>query len=251
MDVSGSGTTKIELDGQNALDSSGSERAGLHKQTPGTLIITDETDDNGNKITAPKSGTSGSLTAKGGRTNGSAGIGGNTGESTGNITIEGYATVDATGGGYAAGIGGGGPDNGFSGSAYNITIQGHSNVTASAFNGAAIGGGGGLPGDYGGSAKGIVICDHATVVAKSTGTYGASGYGAAIGAAGYKGVNAEAEVTIGTEGATADDEDVNIIATGFYGSAIGNGAKKTKVTIQGHSTIKTDQLSKVNSTGSK
>ena len=239
MDVSGSGKTKIELDGQNALDSSSSERAGLHKNTAGTLIITDETDDNGNKITAPKSGTSGSLIAKGGRTNGSAGIGGNTGESTGNITIEGYATVDATGGGYAAGIGGGGPDNGFSGSAYNITIQGHSNVTASAFNGAAIGGGGGLPGDYGGSAKGIVICDHATVVAKSTGTYGASGYGAAIGAAGYKGVNAEAEVTIGTEGATADDEDVNIIATGFYGSAIGNGKTYTKVTIQGHSTIKT------------
>ena len=141
MDVSGGGTTKIELDGQNALDSSSSERAGLHKQVPGKLIITDETDDNGNKITAPKSGTSGSLTAKGGGTNGSAGIGGSTGESTGNIIIEGYATVDATGGGVAAGIGGGGSHNGFSGSAYNITIQGHSKVTASAYDGAAIGSG--------------------------------------------------------------------------------------------------------------
>ena len=141
MDVSGGGTTKIELDGQNALDSSSSERAGLHKQVPGKLIITDETDDRGNKITAPKSGTSGSLTAKGGGSNGSAGIGGSTGESTGNIIIEGYATVDATGGGSAAGIGGGGSHNGFSGSAYNITIQGHSKVTASAYNGAAIGSG--------------------------------------------------------------------------------------------------------------
>ena len=239
MDVSGGGTTKIELDGQNALDSSSSERAGLHKQVPGKLIITDETDDNGNKITAPKSGTSGSLTAKGGGTNGSAGIGGSVGESTGNIIIEGYAAVDATGGGSAAGIGGGGSDNGFSGSAYNITIQGHSKVTASAYNGAAIGSGSAFGGDYGGSATGIVIRDHATVVAKSTGVYGASGYGAAIGAAGYSGKNTKAEVTIGTPGATTEDEDVNIIATGFYGSAIGNGAKDTKVTIQGHATIQT------------
>ena len=239
MDVSGGGTTKIELDGQNALDSSSSERAGLHKQVPGKLIITDETDDRGNKITATKSGTSGSLTAKGGGTNGSAGIGGSVGESTGNIIIEGYATVDATGGGSAAGIGGGGSDNGFSGSAYNITIQGHSKVTASAYNGAAIGSGSAFGGDYGGSATGIVIRDHATVVAKSTGVYGASGYGAAIGAAGYSGKNTEAEVTIGTPGATTEDEDVNIIATGFYGSAIGNGAKDTKVTIQGHATIQT------------
>ena len=239
MDVSGGGTTKIELDGQNALDSSSSERAGLHKQVPGKLIITDETDDNGNKITAPKSGTSGSLTVKGGGTNGSAGIGGSTGESTGNIIIEGYATVDATGGGVAAGIGGGGSHNGFSGSAYNITIQGHSKVTASAYDGAAIGSGSAFGGDYGGSATGIVIRDHATVVAKSTGVYGASGYGAAIGAAGHGGKNTKAEVTIGTPGATAEDEDVNIIATGFYGSAIGNGAKDTKVTIQGHATIQT------------
>ena len=239
MDVSGGGTTKVELDGQNALDSSSSERAGLHKQVPGKLIITDETDDNGNKITAPKSGTSGSLTAKGGGTNGSAGIGGSTGESTGNIIIEGYATVDATGGGVAAGIGGGGSHNGFSGSAYNITIQGHSKVTASAYDGAAIGSGSAFGGDYGGSATGIVIRDHATVVAKSTGVYGASGYGAAIGAAGHGGKNTKAEVTIGTPGATAEDEDVNIIATGFYGSAIGNGAKDTKVTIQGHATIQT------------
>ena len=239
MDVSGDGKTKIELDGQNALDSSSSERAGLHKQVPGKLIITDETDDNGNKITAPKSGTSGSLTAKGGGTNGSAGIGGSVGESTGNIIIEGYATVDVTGGGSAAGIGGGGSDNGFSGSAYNITIQGHSKVTASAYNGAAIGSGSAFGGDYGGSATGIVIRDHATVVAKSTGVYGASGYGAAIGAAGYSGKNTKAEVTIGTPGATTEDEDVNIIATGFYGSAIGNGAKDTKVTIQGHATIQT------------
>jgi hypothetical protein len=258
MDVSGGGKTKIELDGQNALDSSAtSYQAGLRKQGEGTLTITDETDDTGNQITAPKSGDSGSLTAKGGGSNdaagigkaiGGAGIGGKIGESTKNIIIEGYATVDAAGGGRGAGIGGGGgtADHGsgsVSGDAENIIIQGHSKVTATAQNGAAIGGGSTLwskNGCYvGGSAKGIVIRDHATVVAKGSGISGFTGYGAAIGAAGGSGNNTEAEVTIGTPGATVEQEDVHVTATGLYGSAIGNGAKDTKVTIQGHVTIQT------------
>ena len=238
MDVSGGGTTKVELDGQNVLDGSESwYQAGLRKQGEGTLIITDETDDEGKKITTPKSelDTSGSLIAKGSGSNGAAGIGGNTGESTKNITIEGYATVDATGNGNAAGIGGGGGTAGHvSGDAENIIIRGHSKVTATAGNGAAIGGGSanGSGNDYsGGSAKGIVICDHATVVAKN------NGYGAAIGAAGGSGNHTEAVVTIGTAGAT--EEDVQVIATGSNGSAIGNGRVKTEVTIQGHATVQT------------
>ena len=241
MDVSGGGTTKIELDGQNALDSSSSERAGLHKQIPGKLIITDETDDRGNEITAPKLDDSGSMTAKGGGSNGSAGIGGSTGESTGNIIIEGYATVDAAGSGSGAGIGGGGSLGGRSGNAEKITIQGHSKVTATATVGAAIGGGGASWGNtyYGGSAKGIVIRDHATVVANGGSRDGGSGWGAAIGAAGDHAQDTEAEVTIGTAGATAEKEDVHVTATGFCGSAIGNGVVNTTVTIQGHATIRT------------
>ena len=271
MDVSGDGTTKVELDGQNVLDSSSSYQAGLRKQGEGTLIITDETDDEGKKITTPKSESdiSGSLTAKGAGGKGAAGIGGNNGESTKNITIEGYATVDATGGGYGAGIGGGGyygeekpgdAENiiiqgyatvdatgdgggagiggGFAGNAKNIIIRGHSKVKATARDGAAIGGGSaGWGSYYGGSAKGIVICDHATVAARSD-----MGYGAAIGAAGDNGKDTEAEVTIGTAGATAEQEDVHVTATGFCGSAIGNGAKDTKVTIQGHSTIRMESI---------
>ena len=271
MDVSGDGTTKVELDGQNVLDSYRTQypagyRAGLRKQGEGTLIITDETDDTGKKITTPKSNDSGSLTAKGAGGNGAAGIGGSVAEGTKNITIEGYATVHAAGGGWGAGIGGGGcygvekpgdAENiiiqgyatvdaesggggagiggGYAGNAKNIIIRGHSKVTATACNGAAIGGGSAGWGDdyHGGSAKGIVICDHATVAARSD-----MGDGAAIGAAGKNGKDTEAEVTIGTAGATAATEDVNIIATGFCGSAIGNGAKDTKVTIQGHSTIR-------------
>ena len=266
MDVSGDGTTKVELDGQNVLDSySVRYQAGLRKQGEGTLIITDETDDRGNKITTPKSNDSGSLTAKGAGGNGAAGIGGRVAEGTKNIIIEGYATVDAAGGGYGAGIGGGGyygeekpgdAENiiiqgyatvdakgggggagiggGYAGNAKNIIIRGHSKVTATARDGAAIGGGSaGWSSYYGGSAKGIVICDHATVAARSD-----MGHGAAIGAAGDNGKDTEAEVTIGTAGATAEQEDVHVTATGFCGSAIGNGAKDTKVTIQGHSTIR-------------
>ena len=263
MDVSGDGKTKVELDGQNVLDSyrtqyPASYQAGLRKQGEGTLIITDETDDRGNKITTPKSNDSGSLTAKGAGGNGAAGIGGSAAEGTKNIIIEGYATVDAAGGGYGAGIGGGGyygkekpgdAENiiiqgyatvhasgnagiggGYAGNAKNIIIRGHSKVTASGAT--AIGGGSaGWDGYYGGSAKGIVICDHATVNAST------SGNGAAIGAAGDNGKDTEAEVTIGTAGATAEQEDVHVTASGFTGSAIGSGTKDTKVTIQGHSTI--------------
>ena len=276
MDVSGSGRTKIELDGQNVLDSSGTYdparyQAGLRKQGEGTLIITDETNDEGKKITTPKSesDTSGRLTAKGADGNGAAGIGGSAAEGTKNITIEGYATVHAAGGDWGAGIGGGGyygaekpgdAENiiiqgyatvdaesggggagiggGYAGNAKNIIIRGHSKVKATACNGAAIGGGSaGWGSYYGGSAKGIVICDHATVVARSD-----MGHGAAIGAAGDNGTDTEAEVTIGTAGATTEQEDVHVTATGFYGSAIGNGAKDTKVTIQGHSTIRMESI---------
>lgn len=286
MDVSGDGKTKVELDGQNVLDSYGTDypasyQAGLRKQGEGTLIITDETNDEGKKITTPKSesDTSGSLTAKGAGGNGAAGIGGSAAEGTKNITIEGYATVHATGSGNGAGIGGGGyygkekpgdAENiiiqgyatvdatgdgggagiggGFAGNAKNIIIRGHSKVKATARDGAAIGGGSAGGGSYyGGSAKGIVICDHATVAARSD-----TGDGAAIGAAaGDNGKDTEAEVTIGTAGATAEQEDVHVTATGFCGSAIGNGAKDTKVTIQGHSTIRTANIRNSTAIGSK
>ena len=275
MDVSGDGTTKVELDGQNVLDSYGTDypasyQAGLRKQGEGTLIITDETNDTGKEITTPKSesDTSGSLTAKGAGGNGAAGIGGNVAEGTKNIIIEGYATVHAAGGGSGAGIGGGGiygdtqsgdaeniiiqgyatvdakgsgsaagiGGGGNGGNAENIIIRGHSKVTATTLGGAAIGGGYGSK--SGGSAKGIVIRDHATVVAKSDGGYWLGDSCAAIGAAGNKDQDTEAEVTIGTAGATAEQEDVHVTATGLYGSAIGSGIKDTKVTIQGHSTIR-------------
>lgn len=244
MKVDGTGNTTIELDGQNVLDNAGIVYlAGLNKQGEGTMTITDTTDDQGEKIDSKKFDTnkSGSLTAKSGGTpgNGSdgAGIGGNWGESTKNITIEGFATVNAESGDWAAGIGGG-----MGGNAENITIQGNAHVTAKAGDGAAIGGG--SPFDTGvassqtycdtGSAKGIVIRDHAVVDAKTT------GYGAGIGSGGYN-RSSDAEVIIGTEGADSTKEDVHVTAKSKMGAAIGGGGNRvngtTKVTIQGNATI--------------
>ena len=279
MDVSGDGKTKVELDGQNVLDSHEVPyQAGLRKQGEGTLIITDETNDEGKKITTPKSNDSGSLIAKGAGGNGAAGIGGSVAEGTKNITIEGYATVHAAGGGSGAGIGGGGiygdtqsgdaeniiiqgyatvdakgsgsaagiGGGGNGGNAENIIIRGHSKVTATTLGGAAIGGGYGS--ESGGSAKGIVIRDHATVVAKSDGGSWLGNGCAAIGAAGNK--DTEAEVIIGTPGATAATGDVHVTATGLYGSAIGSGTKDTKVTIQGNATIRTASIRNSTAIGS-
>ena len=269
-EVQGTGNTKIELDGQNVLDSSKCVFwAGLSKKGSGNLTITDETSDKGETITAKEeTDTSGSLRAEGGcyrgpsLSGGAAAIGGSWGQATDNITIEGYATVKANtkdnngagigggagakgsnitiqghanvtadGGKTGAGIGGGSTGTSCDGDAENIIIQGYSKVTATGCGGAAIGGGVGS--GYACSkiteAKNIVIRDHATVVAKNTGS------GAAIGAAS----GGNGEVTIGTDGATAEKEDVHVTATGCGGAAIGNGGKDTKVTIQGHATIRT------------
>ena len=269
-EVQGTGNTKIELDGQNVLDSSKCVFwAGLSKKGSGNLTITDETSDKGETITAKEeTETSGSLRAEGGcyrgpsLSGGAAAIGGSWGQATDNITIEGYATVKANtkdnngagigggagakgsnitiqghanvtadGGKTGAGIGGGSTGTSCDGDAENIIIQGYSKVTATGCGGAAIGGGVGS--GYACSkiteAKNIVIRDHATVVAKNTGS------GAAIGAAS----GGNGEVTIGTDGATAEKEDVHVTATAQGGAAIGNGAKDTKVTIQGHATIRT------------
>ena len=264
-EVQGTGNTKIELDGQNVLDSSACQYwAGLSKKGSGNLTITDKTSDKGETITAKEEAdTSGSLRAEAGHYYGAA-IGGSCGQATDNITIEGYATVKANtlnndgagigGGGGAkgsnitiqghanvtangglsgAGIGGGARGRDCGGDAENITIQDYAKVTATGGNGAAIGSGSawdtkGKNGD----AKNIVIRGHAIVNAKN------SSEGAAIGAAGY-GNDASAEVIIGTVGATAEKEDVHVTATSKYGAAIGNGANDTKVTIQGHATIQT------------
>ena len=233
MTVKGSGNTKLELDGKNVLDSTDAAgAAGLYKDNgDGWLTITDETDDQGKEITSAKKDGSGSLTAKTEKLYGGAAIGGVGKKDTKNIIIEGYATVNALGSECGAGIGGGGFSGwGQSGNAENIIIRGHSNVTATSCDGAAIGGGSSFSHHSSGSATGIWIYGHATVNAST------SGNGAAIGAADGNRY-AEAEVTIGTDGATAEQEDVHVTATSKDGAAIGNGRLSTTVIIQGNTTI--------------
>ena len=240
MTVSGDGNTKIELDGKNTLDSSNvSGKAGLNKQGNGTMTITDEKTDGGETRTSKAADDkTGSLTVVGGV--GAAGIGGNSAPSsdsgvgdTKNITIEGYATVDATSGknGDTGICGGAGIGGGNFGSADNIIIQGNANVTAKTNNsyGAAIG-----SGAYG-SGTNIGIYDHATVKATADIT------GAAIGRGGY---GQKASVTIGSKDKTQENENVHVTAKAYYSAIggmagfIGNAADRTTdIVIQGGATI--------------
>ena len=91
LSVQGKGNVEIELDGDNELKS-GTQSAGLEKNSTGTLTLKDDNKE------------AGSLTATGGFN--SAGIGGGYLGDGKNITITG-GTVTATGGSSGAGIGGG------------------------------------------------------------------------------------------------------------------------------------------------
>ena len=200
------------------------------------MTITDEkTDDGEIRTSKAAEDETGSLTVVGGYN--AAGIGGNTFDSrdTKNITIEGYATIDAKSGqGSGTYLGGGAAiGGGDCGSADNIIIRGNANVKATTgenTDGAAIGSG------RGGERAKISIQEHAKVDATST------GYGAAIG----KGRDGkETDITIGTEGKTANEEDVCIVANGNY--AIGGLSNThrntgyyglTNIVIQGGARIK-------------
>ena len=167
LSVQGSGDVEIELDGDNELKS-GVYKAGLEKNSTGTLTLKDDKKDDNKeagslKATGGQFGagigggdhgsgknitiTGGTVTARGGKHG--AGIGGGDYGSGEAITIKG-GTVTAAGGEWAAGIGGGGDGNGNGGSGENITITGGT-VNATGDGGAGIGGG------NGGDGKNITI----------------------------------------------------------------------------------------------
>ena len=259
LSVEGDGNVEIELDGDNELKS-GTQSAGLEKNSTGTLTLKDDNNE------------AGSLTATGGFN--SAGIGGGYLGDGKNITITG-GTVTATGGSSGAGIGGGregkgenititggtvnatgnedgaGIGGGSSGSGENITITG-GEVTASGGDnwddcGAGIGGGNGgvgknititggtvnATGGYGGGAAGIggafakgenITITGGTV--NAAGSYFDHGMGAGIGGGGNSSGN-NITITGGT---------VNV--TGGYGggAGIGGGAEGgggNNITIKG------------------
>ncbi len=259
LSVQGKGNVEIELDGDNELKS-GTQSAGLEKNSTGTLTLKDDNKE------------AGSLTATGGFN--SAGIGGGYLGDGKNITITG-GTVTATGGSSGAGIGGGregkgenititggtvnatgnedgaGIGGGSSGIGENITING-GEVTASGGDnwddcGAGIGGGNGgvgknititggtvnATGGYGGGAAGIggafangenITITGGTV--NAAGSYFDHGMGAGIGGGGNSSGN-NITITGGT---------VNV--TGGYGggAGIGGGAEGgggNNITIKG------------------
>ena len=229
LSVQGKGNVEIELDGDNELKS-GTQSAGLEKNSTGTLTLKDDNKE------------AGSLTATGGFN--SAGIGGGYLGDGKNITITG-GTVTATGGSSGAGIGGGregkgenititggtvnatgnedgaGIGGGSSGSGENITING-GEVTASGGDnwddcGAGIGGG------NGGVGKNITITG-GTV--NATGGYG--GGAAGIGGAFANGENIT--ITGGTVNAAGSYFDHGMGA-GIGGGAEGGGGNN--ITIKG------------------
>lgn len=123
VEVTGSGNTNIELNGNNTL-TSGYGHAGLeHNKTDdsGTLTIQDKKNDDGS-AKGSASDTTGSLTATGGSRG--AGIGGSDGHD-GQVTITGGDITAKATGNYGAGIGGGSGGDG------TVTISGGTITEAS------------------------------------------------------------------------------------------------------------------------
>ena len=188
LSVQGKGNVEIELDGKNELKS-GYDRAGLEKNTSeGTLTLKDDNKD-------------GSLKATGGDSGAGIGGGGQWGDGSGeNITING-GSVTATGGKWAAGIGG-------VGNGKNITINGGTVNATGTDGGAGIGGG------SRGSGEAITITG-GTV--NATGTDGGAGIGG-----GDEGSGEDITITGGTVTATGGD-----YAAGIGGGISGSGENIT------------------------
>ena len=181
LSVQGKGNVEIELDGKNELKS-GYDRAGLEKNTSdstGTLTLKDDNKD-------------GSLKATGGDSGAGIGGGGQWGDGSGeNITITG-GSVTATGGKWAAGIGG-------VGNGKNITINGGTVNATGTDGGAGIGGGSRSSGE-------AITINGGTV--NATGTDGGAGIGG-----GDEGSGEDITITGGTVNAAGGD----------YGAGIGGG----------------------------
>ena len=204
VEIKGNGDVVIELDGSNTVQS-GQEHAGVEKNT---------TDDSGkgNLTITDENGTDGILNATGGDFG--AGIGGGLMGDASNITSTG-GKVEATGSDFGAGIGGGG-----GGSGSNITITGSAEVTAKSLHfGAGIGGG---DNDFfgGGSCSGSYITISGSAEVNAEG--GFSG-GAGIGG-GYYGSGSNITISGG-----------KVEATGLKAAGIGGGYLRSgsSITITG------------------
>lgn len=225
VDVTGSGNTNIELNGDNTL-TSGYGHAGLeHNKTndSGTLTIQDEKNDDGS-AKGSASDTTGSLTATGGYH--SAGIGGSDGHD-GQATITGGEII-ANGGSLGAGIGGGAGNQDAVGGDGDVTISGGTiTATGGSLGAAGIGGGA-----YG---NGTVTVTDGDITAKATGRYGA-GIGGGYGAI-------PEDTLIGGNGTvTISGGTITEASGGYMAAGIGSGFQGLgTVTIEGDAVIKNAQ----------
>ena len=224
VDVTGSGNTNIELNGDNTLTGD-SYHAGLeHNKTDdsGTLTIQDEKNDDGS-AKGSASDTTGSLTATGGYH--SAGIGGSD-KQDGQVTITGGEII-ANGGSLGAGIGGGAGDTDAVGGDGDVTISGGTITATGGSLGAGIGGGA-----YG---NGTVTVTDGDITAKATGRYGA-GIGGGYGAI-------PEDTLIGGNGTvTISGGTITEASGGYMAAGIGSGFQGLgTVTIEGDAVIKNAQ----------
>ncbi|MDD6045738.1 MAG: hypothetical protein PUC76_08880, partial [Clostridia bacterium] len=204
VQITGNGDVTLELDGENTLQG-GNNRAAVEKNT---------TDDSGKgELTiTDENEIHGSLEATGGIYG--AGIGGGREGDGSNITITGSAEVTAKGGDGGAGIGGGD-----FGTGSHITISGSAEVIAQGgLRGAGIGGG------FLGSGSNITITGNAEVTAQG-GDGGAGIGGGEDGAGSNITITGNAEVT--AQG-------------GVNGTGIGGGVASTgsDITISGDAQVK-------------
>lgn len=225
VEVTGSGDTNIELNGDNTLTGD-SYHAGLeHNKTDdsGTLTIQDEKNDDGS-AKGSASDTTGSLTATGGYH--SAGIGGSD-KQDGQVTITGGEII-ANGGSLGAGIGGGAGDTDAVGGDGDVTISGGAiTATGGSLGAAGIGGGA-----YG---NGTVTVTDGDITAKATGRYGA-GIGGGYGAI-------PEDTLIGGNGTvTISGGTITEASGGYMAAGIGSGFQGLGiVTIEGAAVIKNAQ----------
>lgn len=225
VEVTGSGNTNIELNGNNTL-TSGYGHAGLeHNKTDdsGTLTIQDEKNDDGS-AKGSASDTTGSLTATGGYHG--AGIGGSD-KQDGQVTITGGEII-ANGGSLGAGIGGGAGDTDAVGGDGDVTISGGTiTATGGSLGAAGIGGGA-----YG---NGTVTVTDGDITAKATGRYGA-GIGGGYGAI-------PEDTLIGGNGTvTISGGTITEASGGYMAAGIGSGFQGLgTVTIEGDAVIKNAQ----------
>ena len=231
IDVSGTGDYQHKVPGEAAVQITGNGDVTLELDGENTVqsgfsragVEKNDGDSSGKLTITDENGTDGSLEATGGVYG--SGIGGGNDGSGSDITITGSAEVTANGGMDAAGIGGG-AGGGDGGSGSNITISGSAEVTAKGdITGAGIGGGYNDNGNVTGS--NITVSEDAQVKAQGgNGYYNGHvtfGTGAAIGDGGGEISDYNPEAVKGKDAVVTTDAPQEVGSYGLYVGELNKG----------------------------